>query len=433
VTPQSQFMIVTPVAREREPALRDLLSSMNVTPGEVDPHNALVPFARFEKLHFARFVIFDDATSIDLERFGLPRPKVPLYLVFMGDCDGPARELLAEMVRTCGDGLRRLYAQCEDLTEASDLLAWLVAHDAPVSVRYVNTRGRTVRRVREDTALQRVLSSCLSRSRSGLPLDDRQALRRDLLAEVAAKVAAGELKMTPIEPTPPAWWLTNALHLAGVPLIAIALLPAMIVLLPFALVLLRMHEMRDPEYCPRPDPEAVLKMQQIEDRDVTNSFTAVGVVKPGWFRLFVIRLVMVVLDYTARHIFNRGFLTRVQTIHFAHWVFIDDKQRVLFASNYDGSHESYMDDFINKVGWGLNVIFSNGFGWPHTDWLVLRGACREMQFKHFQRRHQVPNQVWYKAYPGLTLHDLERNQQIRAGVEARSLDDSATLAWLKLL
>ena len=35
---------------------------------------------------------------------------------------------------------------------------------------------------------------------------------------------------------------------------------------------------------------------------------------------------------------------------------------MLFMSNYDGSLESYMDDFINKVGWGLNLSFSHGVG-----------------------------------------------------------------------
>ena len=30
-------------------------------------------------------------------------------------------------------------------------------------------------------------------------------------------------------------------------------------------------------------------------------------------------------------------------------MFLDDKQRLIFISNYDGSLESYMDDFIDKV------------------------------------------------------------------------------------
>ena len=306
----------------------------------------------------------------------------------------------------------------------------MIARDLPVAVPYVNTRGRTVRQIREEAALQRLLSDAVPR---GTAAHDPQRLRRDLLAVVEDAVASGGLRLTPPEPTPARWQVANLLHLIGVPLVGLLLLPLFVVLLPIAAILLRIAETGDPEYCPRPDPDAVLAMQHIEDRDLTNSFTAVGAVKPGWFRSAILRLVMVALAYTTRHVFDHGFLTRVQTIHFARWVFIDDRQRVLFASNYDGSHESYMDDFINKVGWGLNIVFSNGFGWPHTDWLVMNGSRREMPFKHYQRRHQLPTQVWYKAYPGLTLHDLERNHRIRVGAEAASMGDDDVLAWLKLL
>ncbi len=123
----------------------------------------------------------------------------------------------------------------------------------------------------------------------------------------------------------------------------------------------------------------------------------------------------------------------MRTIHFARWVFLDDKTRVAFASNYDGSHEAYMDDFINKVGWGLNLSFSNGVGWPRTAWLLFQGCRHEQRFKRYQRRHQVRTQVWYKAYPGLTLTDMERNHQVRLGFEARSPDDAEVMAWLRLL
>ena len=126
-------------------------------------------------------------------------------------------------------------------------------------------------------------------------------------------------------------------------------------------------------------------------------------------------------------------LIRVQTIHFARWVFIDGKTRVVFCSNYDGGHEAYMDDFINKVAWGLNLVFSNGLGWPKTDWLIKRGARREQSFKYYQRRHQLPTQVWYKAYPGLTLLDIRRNQRIREGLQQASVSDDEALEWLKLL
>ena len=91
---------------------------------------------------------------------------------------------------------------------------------------------------------------------------------------------------------------------------------------------------------------------------------------------------------------------------------------MVFFSNYDGSVESYMDDFINKTGFGLNIVFSNGIGYPRTNWLVLDGCQDEQKYKDFLRRHTLPTQVWYKAYPGLTAIDLERNSRIRQGLEA---------------
>ena len=75
-------------------------------------------------------------------------------------------------------------------------------------------------------------------------------------------------------------------------------------------------------------------------------------------------LILFGLDYATRHVFNRGNLAGVKTIHFARWVFLDGRRRMFFASNYDGSLESYMDDFIDKVAWGLNLVFSNGVGYP---------------------------------------------------------------------
>ena len=149
-----------------------------------------------------------------------------------------------------------------------------------------------------------------------------------------------------------------------------------------------------------------------------------GSLKPGVVRLVDDdRSCCWLIDYAARHVYTRGRLARVRTIHFARWVFLDNRQRMVFCSNYDGSLESYMDDFINKVGFGLNVVFSNGIGYPRTNWLILDGCSDERKFKEYLRRHQLPTQVWYKAYPGLTAVDLERNVRIRQGLESSSLSD----------
>ena len=432
MTPQSQFTVVASLAAGREAELRALLDTMNSPPGMADPHNAVLPFGEFDGLHFARLAVLTDATMADLETHGLPRPGVPTYLALMGDCDGSSREVLSELARRADAGLRRLFSHCEGFDPSSDLLAWMLAHDRPVAANYVNWVGRTVRQAKEERALARALRAKVSREPFAANVSASQ--RRDaLIAFVEKEKRAGRLALTPPAPTPLGWRLANIAHAILVPLLGLIALPFVLVLLPLLIVMLRTRETRDPEVCPRPKAEAMRAMQRLEDHDVTNQFTALGPLKPGLFRRWLLSVLLFLLDYACRHIVTRGHLGRVQTIHFARWVFLDRKARVLFASNYDGGHEAYMDDFINKVGWGLNLLFSNGFGWPRTDWLVLGGARRELSFKHYQRGHQLPSQVWYNAHPGLTVADLKRNLRIREGLERAEMSDADALAWLRLL
>ena len=425
-------MVVAPIAAGRETGLRNLLGTMNSAPGMADPLNAVVPFGRFDRLHFARLVILDDATMVDLEAYGLPRPSVPIYLAFLGDCDGPLRDFLADLSSRAGDGLRKLFAHCEGFAAGGDVLSWMLAHNLPVAASYVNWVGRTVLQIRQESALQRALSSKVPRDATASG-SDAQRVRRDLIAFVDAELRAGRLALTAPEPTSLNWRLANLLHAIAVPLGGLIALPLLIVLLPLLIAPLRKRELGDPEICPRPRAELLQELRQLEDRDVANQFTALGAVKPGRFRRWLVTVLLVLIDYACRHVFTRGHLARVQTIHFARWVFVDNKSRVVFASNYDGSHEAYMDDFINKVAWGLNLVFSNGFGWPRTDWLIMRGARREQCFKYYQRRHQLPTQVWYKAYRGLALTDLARNRRIRQGLERTQMTDAEALAWVRLL
>ena len=190
---------------------------------------------------------------------------------------------------------------------------------------------------------------------------------------------------------------------------------------------------RIPSYVRGSEVEHNAALAELEDHDVSNQFTAMGSLKPGVVRLLTAIVVLIAIDYGSRHLYTRGGLARVRSIHFARWVFLDNRQRIVFFSNYDGSHESYMDDFVNKVGFGLNVVFSNGIGYPRTNWLILDGCSDERKFKEFNRRHQVPTQVWYKAYPGLTALDLDRNARIRQGLESASMSDDDAREWVALL
>ena len=113
---------------------------------------------------------------------------------------------------------------------------------------------------------------------------------------------------------------------------------------------------------------------------------------------------------------------------------MDSGRRVVFCSNYDGSPSSYQDDFIQRVAFGMNLVFSNGRGWPRTFLLLFRGARDEQSFKAFWRAHQLDTQVWFQsdAYQGLTAINVARNARVRAGLSA-SLRGAELEAWLRFL
>ncbi len=201
--------------------------------------------------------------------------------------------------------------------------------------------------------------------------------------------------------------------------------PLLILGAPIFLFLLWRHERADRARHLQPPPELVQELASLEDHLVHNPFTAIGFVKPGLFRRMTLTGVLFAINFVTRHVFNRGNLAGVKTIHFARWVFLDGKRRVIFASNYDGSLESYMDDFIDKIAWGLNIVFSNGYGYPNARWLIAEGCRDELAFKDYLRLHQVPTRVWYSAYGELTAANIGNNEQIRAGLRG---DDRRAMA-----
>ncbi|HEX5490453.1 MAG TPA: hypothetical protein VFX07_04280 [Candidatus Udaeobacter sp.] len=433
MTPQSNFMVLAPIIPEREAELRELLDSMNRGPGQVDPNNSLLPFAEFETLHFARFVILDDKTTEDVRVYGLAPRSYPLYLAFLGDFDGDVNGFLGKLIKRAGKGLGKIFSCCQGFLPDTDLLDWMKQHEAPAIAVYVNWRGRTVRQIREEAALYDALLSHIQKQAASLEGLEPQELHAKLRAFVNAEQSAGRLKLSKEGPTPIGWQIRNLAHMIGFPLAGLLLSPLLLVIAPFYIIALRRLEKGDPVVCPVADQKHSENLSSFEDYDVTNQFSAMGSLKPGLVRLLTTTLVLKTVNYGARHITRPGRLGRIRSIHFARWVFVAGRERMIFCSNYDGSVESYMDDFINKTGFGLNASFSNGIGYPRTNWLVRDGCLDERNYKEYLRRHTLPSQVWYKAYPGLSAVDLERNTRIRRGLEMSSMTNEQAREWVALL
>ncbi|MBW5482759.1 hypothetical protein GPJ59_12915 [Streptomyces bambusae] len=386
----------------------------------------VVPFSELAGVHFARLVLVPGGTDLAGE-------AVPASIVWMSEVDAPLDAHLADLVRKAGSGLGEVFGACEgypaDGAPEAARVAWLREHCVPSAAFYVNTVGRGLEQILQEARLREAIETYLDERTARAP-QDPAAVRAGIQRFVTGRADLAWAREPAARPRL-RWRIRQAVHRVAVPLAGLALLPVAAFALPVWAVLLRWHERRDVPSRERPDREHVARLAACEDFAAQNPFTAVGFVKPGRFRRSTLTGILFAVDYGVRHLFHRGDLAGVKTIHFARWLFIDDKRRVLFASNYDGSLESYMDDFIDKVAWGLNAVFSNGHGYPRTRWLVRDGAEDEQAFKSYLRCHQVPTEVWYSAYDTLTTHNIDTNARIRAGLFAE-LGPAETQAWLAL-
>jgi len=404
---QSHLFVAAEVAPANIAALKDLLASMTAAPGEADPANAIVPFGRIDGLHVARFVLLEDPSLPD--RIGvtdLP-PVEPTRLALLADGDGSPDEIVDRFAAVAAEGLARLFGHCDPTLDPATIAAWMRRHRIVPAATYVNWPGRDARQVREEAGLHAALLA-VRLAHPEAPLDVLGPLLRE---------AARATPLTPLAKPRIAERIGDAAHFLLLPVLALVLAPVLILAMPVLIPMLRTRETEDPVIAPRPAPARNRMLSEIEDRDVANQYSAIGTVKTGLFRLWLTIAILWIINWGARHLYRSGRLGRVNTIHFASWVFLDDKRRVVFASNYDGSREAYNDDFINKVAFGLNLSFSNGLGYPRTNWLIFGGARHEQDFKWYLFHHQIPTQVWYNAFRGLTTYDMARNARLRAAIE----------------
>lgn len=423
-TGQVPLTIVARVKPGQADALKGLLASMGQDPAT----NPVIPFGEFSQVHFARFLVLDATPD-------LRGRTIAASLLFVVELDGAIDRFLDELVSQAGDGVDRVYRHCAEYPagalDPGRRLTYLRARAINPETYYINTIGRTVEQIRREARLRTALEEFLDRHAQAWarlrPTQVREGLR--------ALVSSDERLRWALDPRPRpdfAWTIRDAAHLIGLPLAVLLLSPLIIVALPLALVLLRLHERRDSAPHIRPSAAHVRELAAAEDLGVQNQFSAVGFIKPGWFRRLTVQTVLIALNYSARHLYSRGSLAGVRTIHFARWVTIDEGRRAIFASNYDGSLESYMDDFIDRLAWGLNAVFSNGVGYPRTNWLFLDGARDEEAFKDYLRVHQVRSLLWYSAYPELTAVNIHNNARIRDGLHGE-MDDAEAEAWLRRL
>ncbi len=429
---QAALTVVVPIERSDLAPLRALLQSIEADVRKrrlAAAKGALFPFADLATVHFARFVVIDPPAT---------RSGAPPLLVFATSYDGSRARHLRELVAVAGDVLERVFSHCDrGLSGAgSDRLLAFLERNSGVGCNafYVGHRGRSVSQILNESRLQLELESALGRA-SG-------RLCREPFAEALRCVRGREdlrWALSPPDPTRPPWY-SRALRLLAFGLAALALAPVLAVWL----LCIRALELRDARRSPDHSEQELQKDREAgrdhkrsllldEDLGVQNQMTAVADLKPGFLRLATLRVVLWAVDFLARALWD-GTLNGIRTIHFARWFLVEQggMHRLVFLSNYDGNWESYLGQFIDDAASGVTAIWSNTVGFPKAKWLIGSGARRELKFKRWVRARQIQTQVWYSAYPDLSVSNVQNDSKIRRGLQGlRGLEERR--AWLRLL
>ncbi len=378
------------------------------------------PFSDLPTLHFASVVPFDT------EGF-------PSILVLECNFDGKLDAFLGQLIAVAESWLRRMFACCRDFPAAADtaaLAGYLRAHVVKPAAYHIGNVGRSVERIRGEEKLCVGLNEKIDRhmATSGRPTSSDAAYQL-IDRERRADGDFGWVDQPHRRQT--LWervWPRAKLVLVGI--VAVLLLALIAVALAIVLVVLRRHERRDVPMDPATlDPKRVARLAAQEDHRVQNHLASLTVVKPSWFRRTVLRVVLWAANLRARTS-TKGTLNGIPSIHYAHWALIDRGRRLLFLSNFDGSWESYLDDFIDKASPGLTAIWSNTHGFPRTTFLARGGARDGVSFKAFARQSQEPAAVWYAAYADLTVQQIDSHSVRREGL-AKPPSGSTLAGWLR--
>jgi hypothetical protein len=401
--------------------------------GDDIAHQTDIPFDDLTLLHYASWVVFPD---------GRPGPQ----LIFESNFDGDPEAFLRQLAGRARSGLDKIYQFCPDYPRGGDTDAvcrYFEARTVNTDTFYVSNGGFTREQILQEERLREKIETFLG-AQNGKA--DAAALRRSIQDFVTGDP---ELQWAR-DPAPPYTFgerlrfrdivilvvLLGGL-LGGGMLLGWATWIALLVILGIILyAILRQKEKTDPSISDQPvedalpDPADVQELAKREDRRPQNHLASVTMVKPGVFRFALLKTVLGAIELLGRHVYYKGSLGGIPSIHFARWAMINDGKQLLFLSNFDGSWEHYLGEFIDQAADGLTAVWSNSVNFPRTKNLIQGGAADEQRFKAYARKSQTYTQVWFSAYPFLSVANVRNNAAIRQQLWG-AMSDSVVDAWLR--
>lgn len=477
LTEQSLVTVVAPVRPETDLASLRAMAAGLGNPARDDVAAALDGTGL---VHFMSLAVID-ADDGDGKKSG-----EAAHVVLEASADGDADRALEKIAIAAGPFLRPVFEAAGALEEGADLVAWLKRHVVPVGpypgtaagLVFSGTPGHSVRRIRDEARLfdtvqtmVRAITAEGTTDALRVVAETRQrlasldgfawALRpaQSLLEENAprklssALLGAAELRHAivaflllalagtglnyalvfgaPGSLASPGSFLVLVATLVAAAVVAVLGLGLILALAGLALVwALNRAEARGVPSDALPPFDRYEAVIDRENRLGTqNHLTGVSVMKAGWLRRLALRTTFFIIRLAVVYGFRPGFLATINTIHFARWIQLPGTGRLVFFSNYGGSWESYLEDFITKANFGLTGVWSNTIGFPRSRNLFFDGASDGDRFKRWARNQQVPTLFWYCAYPGIDTQRIRINSAVRQGL-VRADTEREARDWL---
>jgi hypothetical protein len=427
---------LTVLARiKREPDLRAALATVG---REVfgDPDLAI---------HFARLAVLPkDAEGDDSSAWVALESNFDTH--FAGEAEARVAHLVTLADRTFG-ALRTVFECCDGFPRggsAGDLASFWQGNLVAATARYEGHCDRDISRIRLEQHLREVILTFFETADRGSPHELFQRLRRHVRQESRRDPRLAGLDIdrpAPSLPDPKVRsrhlreeylpWIKAAKARDVLPIVSRLSEAVFEWQRKDAVFDVRQHQ----EAWTAADRESFLAIARTEDHGTQNALTHVVPVRGGAGRLSVLKHAHAIIHRVARdHFCYIGQLGQIPSIHFAKWLLFESEKRLLFFSNYDSSWESYLGDFVDQAAMGLNLAWSCTREYPRTVALAWEGAADEETFKSWGRAYQVPTQVFYSAYPDLTIETINNNTWIRHGLHQR--EDGRSMeagldAWMR--
>jgi hypothetical protein len=157
---------------------------------------------------------------------------------------------------------------------------------------------------------------------------------------------------------------------------------------------------------------------------VCGEFTVFAEIKPG----HADALRKTLEGAHAKH--DRGPQREIGTLHTARALIFDNDTRFMFASVFDGTWDTYIDDFaVTAVGDIFDMLFSHTEGFP---------GMSDPNVKEWFVANQAPASFFSTSYPDLTVKQIWKDQEVNEEFQAvldtpefrAALDNPANAALL---